>query len=549
MSGECLVKLPHPKCGSKDNLQVFLNDDKTVSGYCFGCHTYVSDPLKGGDVPKTKKIKKSLEEILAEIEEINRLPSLDLEERGLRSPALEHFGIKVGYSEEDGKTPKFVHFPYTKDGRVVRYKTRILDEKRMWSIGVEKEIDLFGWEQALATGAKRLIITEGEFDAVALTKILKVHTKKDYENNIPAVVSIPNGSGGAAKDITRNIKNIRTHFKDVSLCFDQDDAGRLAVDEVCKLYPEFKVINLPGEDANYCLLHGLGAAVHKAVTFNTSKNKNTKLVWGYQVHEAAKEQAQWGLSWPWPKMTELTRGIRFGETYYIAAGEKMGKSEMVNAIAAHLIKTHGLKVLMAKPEEANKKTYKLLASKIVGKIFHDPKVVFDEEAYEEAGKVIKENMCMLDLYQNITWDVLKADIQAASQEGVKGVFIDPITNLTNGLSMSEGNEFLQGFAQDVATVAKDLDMAIFLFCHLNKPAKGNTPWDRGGKVTTDFFAGSSGMARSCNYAMAIQGNKDPDLPLEQRNLRELVILADREYGESGSVELYWDWHTGLFNEV
>lgn len=225
------------------------------------------------------------------------------------------------------------------------------------------------------------------------------------------------------------------------------------------------------------------------------------------------------------------------------------KSEMVNAIGAHLIKTHGLSILMAKPEEANKKTYKLLASKIVGKIFHDPKVEFDEEAYEEAGEIIKNKMCMLDLYQNITWDVLKADIHAAVGEGVKAVFIDPITNLTNGMSMSEGNEFLQGFSQEVAALSKDLDIVTFLFCHLNKPAKGNTPWDRGGKVTTDYFAGSSGMARSCNYAMAIQGNKDPELPLEERNIRDLVILADREYGESGGVRLYWDYKTGLFNQM
>lgn len=550
---ECLIKLPH-KCGSSDALQAFANDDGTVSGYCFACNVYVPDPLgedaQVSDIPKSKRVKKTPEEVLAEIEEINNLKALDLDSRALRAPALQYYGVKVGYSEADGKTPQYVHFPYTKDGKIVRYKSRTLcDKKRMWSIGVEKEVDLFGWEQAKASGAKRLIITEGEFDAIALAKILKMHTKPEYHKMVPAVVSIINGSGGAARDISRNLKNIRQYFDDVSLCFDEDEAGQKAVDEVCKLCPDFKVIHLPGKDANYCLLHGLSEAVHKAATFNAKKNKNTKLVWGYEVHESAKEPAKWGMSWPWPKMTELTRGIRFGETVYIAAAEKMGKSEVVNAIAAHLIKVHGLKVLMAKPEESNKKTYKLLAGKIVGKVFHDPKVAFDEAAYEEAGKVIAENVCMLDLYQNITWEVLKNDIRAAVDEGVKAVFIDPVTNLTNGMSASEANEFLQGFSQEVAAMSKDLDIVIFLFCHLNKPPKGNTPFDRGGKITTDFFAGSSGMARSCNYAIGIQGNKDPELDEKERNMRELVILADREYGESGGVKLYWDSQTSLFNEV
>jgi twinkle protein len=63
----------------------------------------------------------------------------------------------------------------------------------------------------------------------------------------------------------------------------------------------------------------------------------------------------------------------------------MGKSEVVNALGAHFIKKHGLNVFMAKPEENNKKTYKLVLGKIVGKFFHDPKKPFDMDAYEEAG--------------------------------------------------------------------------------------------------------------------------------------------------------------------
>jgi twinkle protein len=132
---------------------------------------------------------------------------------------------------------------------------------------------------------------------------------------------------------------------------------------------------------------------------------------------------------------------------------------------------------------------------------------------------------------------------------VKAVFIDPITNLTNGMASSEINTALQGISQELATMAKDLDIVIFIFCHLNKPPKGSTPWDRGGKITTDYFAGSSAMARSCNYAIGMEGNKDPELSEEERNMRKLVLLADREYGESGEITLYWDKNTSLFNEA
>ena len=57
---------------------------------------------------------------------------------------------------------------------------------------------------------------------------------------------------------------------------------------------------------------------------------------------------------------------------------KVGKSELLNELAAHFIQVHDVKVMVAKPEEANKKTYKLLAGKIAGKRFHDPEVELDE---------------------------------------------------------------------------------------------------------------------------------------------------------------------------
>jgi len=45
-----------------------------------------------------------------------------LPQRKLHAMALGHFGVKVGMSEVDGKTPTVTYFPYTRDGEVVRYK-------------------------------------------------------------------------------------------------------------------------------------------------------------------------------------------------------------------------------------------------------------------------------------------------------------------------------------------------------------------------------------------------------------------------------------------
>lgn len=224
------------------------------------------------------------------------------------------------------------------------------------------------------------------------------------------------------------------------------------------------------------------------------------------------------------------------------------KSEIVDTIGAHLIKEHGWKILMAKPEQANKKTYKMLAGKLVGRVFHDPKVRFDEEAYEEAGEILKGKVAMLNLYQHLGWESLKDDIIEGVAHGVEAVFIDPITNLTNGMNSADANTKLQEIAQELAAMALDLDIVIFIFCHLRNP-DGGPPHDRGGKVLTSQFAGSRAMGRSCNYMFGIEGNKDPELSPEERNVRSLVLLDDREFGEVGVQRLYWDRNTTLFTEI
>lgn len=246
----------------------------------------------------------------------------------------------------------------------------------------------------------------------------------------------------------------------------------------------------------------------------------------------------------------------------------MGKSEFRNALAAHFMKDHGIKIFMASPEEANAKTYKLLAGKLENKIFHDPEVEFDYEAYDRAGKTLKNQLAMLNLYQHMGWDSLKKDVLAAAEWGAKAHFIDPITNLTNGINSADANTMLQGIAQDISAMALDLDIVVFMFCHLKAPegsisgdqraAKykqgkyiglGNCPHEMGGDISSSQFAGSRAMMRSANLMIGLEGNKDPDLPDEVRNLRNVRVLEDREFGLSEKFPIFWNKETGKFTEL
>ena len=550
MAGSCVEKLPH-SCGSRDGLQVFEDKKGEYTGYCFSCGVYVNDPYKDkpNDYRPPPFKKKSPEEVQAEIEEITFYKTVALPDRKLRKESLEYFDIKIGVSEVDGETPIIHYYPYHKDGELVGYKARWIENKKIWGIGNTSDVDLFGWDQAIKVGGKKLFVTEGECDAVALYQIFKDHNRGTaYEHLDPPVVSLPNGCGNADRVLSKLAKKIREHFKEIVLVFDMDEPGRKAVADVMKVLPEAVSASLPAKDTNECLIQGRSKACYASIVFNAKKPKNTRIVNGETLREKAKEAPQYGVSWPWRHVTDATRGIRLGETIYIGAAPKMGKSEVVNALASHCIREHGWKVFMCKPEESNLKTYKLVAGKMVGRFFHDPSKPFDAQAYEKAGDMIGPNLLMLDLYQHVGWESLKADIVEAANEGCKAIMIDPITNLTNGMDAATANVKLQEIAQELSSMALDLDVVIFIFCHLRNADSG-PPHERGGKVLDSQFAGSRAMARSCNYMFGLEGNRDPDLSPEERNMRTLVLINDREFGEVGNYKLYWDRNSGLFTEI
>jgi twinkle protein len=49
--------------------------------------------------------------------------------------------------------------------------------------------------------------------------------------------------------------------------------------------------------------------------------------------------------------------------------------------------------------------------------------------------------------------------------------------------------------------------------------------------------------------LALLANKDPDLPEEIRNTRQIRVLEDRAWGSSGKYNLFYNKQTGLFVEL
>ena len=111
------------------------------------------------------------------------------------------------------------------------YKERPKSKEFHW-VGKNEDKQLFG--QQLFGKGKSIVITEGEFDALAVWQA---------RPNWP-VCSVPNGAQGAKKSLSLQLDYL-LKFDEIILMFDNDEAGIAAVEECVQLFPSDKVFIAP----------------------------------------------------------------------------------------------------------------------------------------------------------------------------------------------------------------------------------------------------------------------------------------------------------------
>lgn len=247
---------------------------------------------------------------------------------------------------------------------------------------------------------------------------------------------------------------------------------------------------------------------------------------------------------------------------------KIGKSEFVNELIDYIIEHEETPVAVFKLEEKPAMTFRKVAGKLYGKLFHKPDRVnidgfdfkgdkipeeeldkyFTQEELKAGVMSLKGKVLTYDSYGATSWDQLKKAITyAVVVQGAEDVIIDPITRLTAGMNASETDTELRRFSDEISKLAKDLGFTYYCFCHLKAPLTGK-PHSQGGEVVSEQFRGSRAMMESTYYMLGIQRDKSPDLPDVVRNMSWFVILEDRMFGNTVKFPVYYDVETGKYRE-
>lgn len=555
---QCVAKIKHdsPNCLSTSgkSLQVWLNEDASgkryFSGFCFACGVHVPNPY-GDNPPDVEAIHvKTPEEIQEELDEITSCPVFDMEHRSIDGVYWGEARVRLLKSEFDGKTPVALAHGYTRGGKLVRWKIKLLNKKVMWSVGDTKDNDPYNWEAAKAVGGRNLYITEGEEDAIALRKILRtLNLGTDYESLDFAVISLSDGSDSVHKCLSRVSEEIRQRWENVVIVFDNDESGRKAAKEAARLLPGAMIAQLPANDANECLKRGFLKQTRDAVLFRAAKPLPTALVDKNVLMMELDEELTEGASTPWKAMTASSFGQRRGEVWTLGGTEGGGKTTIARQMGKHNILEHDWSIFTAFMEESPQQTLRRFAALHDNLPYFNPNFVkedmrYDHEQFLKTCNKFLPNLEMWDRKQQgedpyETWEGIKTILRQIGPD-IDQFIGDNLTILGEGISASERNDFLGKVYADTVKLADQYQFHVLWLSHLNPVAKGQRPHEDGGRVKKGDFTGSRAASKYSHYMFGFERNMQAVDP----NCSIMRGIKAREAGKLEAFKTYYDADSG-----
>ena len=527
-----LYKQSCPSCGSSDARQVY----ESGTSYCFSCDKFYKKGEADGEKEEYKKLPK------IQSTEVLEYPIRGFEDRKIKKIVSEFFGVHCTYNE-DGKIAEH-YYPYGNNS----YKVRKVATKEFYWVGRNTEQQLFG-QNKFSGGGRRLIITEGELDAMSVAQACM----DKYDGKIYPVVSVP--SATALDPLIENREWIRT-FDEVVLWFDSDEPGIKARE---------KALNIVGVDkAKYVdskefkdasdAYRGKGFKAVNGLVWDAMEYVPAGIVEKDELWERLKNFNN-KVSVPFPRclggVNEKTKGHRGGEITLFVSGTGSGKSTLLREDMLHILQTTedkiGIISLEESPEETARKLSGMAISKNPAKEEIDIdvlKVGFDKTF--GTGKVI-----LLDHQGSIKDESIIDKLEYMALKGCNYLYIDHITIL-----VSEGAENLYGLeAQDkvmndlLRLVKKYPDCWIGLISHLRKTKPGDKSFEQGEMPTLDDIKGS-GSIKQISFDIVAFARDMTAESQKKRNTIKIAVLKSRFSGLTGAVRgAYYQYDTGRFIPV
>lgn len=525
IQGEFLRHEPCEKCGSSDAKAVYSSG----TAYCFACEAYF----------------KSTEEIEREDvggERANKsLPSLfwfNQENRGIKPETFS----KYGYGWLKIKGESFHAAPYRYKGKIVAYHLRSVNKDFPW-MGTTKNLELFGQHLCKNSGEyrTRIVITEGELDCLSVSQAF---------GNKWQVVSIPSGAQSAEKYLLQNLEFLEG-YSDIVLGFDNDDAGKEAVEKCVHLFTAGKVRVIdwsPYKDANEMLQAGLGAEICQKV-YDAQQWRPDGIVTGESLFNTFMEGIPEGVSTPYQDLNrKFAGGFRKNEITLWTAGSGIGKSTVANEIFYDLGVNKGKRVGIIALEDTVKRTAERYVGMYLNKRIHLSREGISQQELQTAfnASIGNGNFVLYDHFGSIEVERLMAQINyMVVALKVEWILLDHVSIVISGNDSDNERKDLDVLMTALAQTAVRLPVGIHIISHLKR--KQGKSYNDGGNVSLTDLRGSAGLEQLSWNVIALERDQQDE---EKSNISQMRILKNRTVGITGLADtLEYNPETGRLLSV
>lgn len=523
-SSTCLRHDACPACPSSDACAVY--DDGHA--HCFSC---------GSHFPRYEDPQVE-QKVIHRPEDFLQIQAVDLPKRHITASVCRSHGY--GIASRNGRNVQVAEY-CDATGNVVAQKIRT-EAKEFFIEGDAKKMKLWP-EWRWKPGGKRLLITEGEIDCLSWQTL--------GGDRWPAV-SVPNGAAGAAKAIKKSIEFVES-FEHVILCFDNDEAGRTATEEVCQILSPGKVsiMRLPDGSKDICeaIQQGKGELLVNAF-WGAVPFRPDGIVGSDKILEALLQPLKTGHPYPWAGLTKKLHGARTGELVTLTAGTGIGKSTVAAAIGHHWIRS-GLRIGYISLEESLTRTAERLVGLELRKPLHLSREGADEKILRDTWhNVFAGRVCVFNHFGSMDAQTLLSRVKFMRQaEGVDFVVIDHLSILVSGWDSADGDErrLIDNVMTSLRSICEQTGVGMLLISHLRSTDSRSKSHEEGAMPRLADLRGSKSIAQLSDAAIAVVRDQTSE---EDANLSTLVVLKNRFSGETGvACHLRYDIATGTLQET
>lgn len=524
-------------CGSSDARQIY--EDGT--SFCFSCMKFF--PKNAEDIVPDKeehnylpKVVRTVEDIEKKLKEISTLPVRGFKERKVSKEVCEFFDVKVSYNADSGEIAAH-YYPY-ENGKA--YKVRELPKQFKW---ISKSEDLFGKDK-FSSGGKRIFVVEGEVDTLSVAQTLH-----DKYGKIYPVVGLSSATI-AGKTLLKNREWLRS-FKEIILCLDNDDAGKVATETAIKILgiDKIKVVKLAGKDPNEVYLKQ-GSSVLMQNLFDAAPYIPSGIITKEALWEALVNYNNTP-SIPYPacvhRLNEKVKGMRKGEITLFVSGTSCGKSTLLREIMLSNQELTTSKIGVVSLEESPAETARKLSGMKINKNPAKEEIPLEELKVGFDAVFGDDRYIVLDHQGSLKDETILDKLEYMALSGCEYIFIDHITILVSeGAGELTGNEAVDKIMNDLLRFVKRHNVWIGLVSHLRKTTNTGKSFEEGRMPNLDDIKGSGSIKQISFDIVAFARNlQEPD-PIKCNTI-SMSVLKCRFSGLTGEIGgSYYDYDTGRF---